>query len=290
MSLNYGKAGLALLGVLLGLAVISVPFWFKTVPAGERGVHLQWGDTVTDEEFQPGPHYVMPIRDGVYNMNVRYQSMTISDLSIKTEDGLNLKGQATLRYRVRPDQAVEVYDNYGRDYQKTLALEQEFRDALKNTADSYNEEIYKGKRTQYTNDVEASLRSDLNGTGIEVDAVQIENINLPPSVEEAIENKVSKKHEIQAAERQVEVERQQARAKKVEARGIRKAQEIIQESLAGPSGKRYIDYYWIKEGLSKGDNVYIVGDPASQPGTSGGSGLPLYKDVDSELNDTELNN
>ncbi|NIQ52637.1 MAG: hypothetical protein GWN71_04060, partial [Gammaproteobacteria bacterium] len=62
----------------------------------------------------------------------------------------------------------------------------------------------------------------------------------PQSIRQAIEQKLAREQQVQAEAYQTQVVVEQANQRRAEAEGIRDAQRIIAESLAGQSGERYL--------------------------------------------------
>ena len=71
----------------------------------------------------------------------------------------------------------------------------------------------------------------LDGKAIEVEAVLLKSIQLPRSLANAIEAKLEAEQQAQQMEFVLEQERRKADQKRIEAEGIRDAQQIISEGL-----------------------------------------------------------
>lgn len=253
---------------LVGLVVLFTPFSFHQVPEGNRGVETYFGERINEEPLEPGLHFAWALLQDVKTFSVRVTEQNLNTLSVKTNEGLNVEMDTAIRYRLTKSKVNEVFDNIGTWKKVKGMVRNSFRTELKNVADHYDDEdLYKDKRTKYAEEVEGEVTEDLSKYGITVDRVMISNVNLPSSVETRIQEKISAAHKIEEKQRMVKVENKEAERKRVEAEGIRDAQKIINETLTD----NYLQYYWIKEGLKKGDAMYVP---------IGNGGIPIMKDVD----------
>jgi len=128
--------------------------------------------------------------------------------------------------------------------------------------------IYSDKREQFSDCIANSTTDQFQEVkGFDVEKVQLRNVMLPNKVSSAIQEKEAAQQRIETKENQIQVEKMEKKRKIVEAQGIARSNQIIGSSLS----KQYLSWYWIQEGLKKGDALYITGNPAQVPG---GSGLP----------------
>jgi regulator of protease activity HflC (stomatin/prohibitin superfamily) len=264
--------GLTSIGVVVAIIVAVTTLFggWSTINEGHRGVYVCWGERINKEPVQPGFHWKTPAVCGYTELNVRIQDGKISGASVKTSEGLNVKMDAVLRYRLDPTKVNKVYDHIGGRKAIAEKIKNSFQAALKRVADQYSdEELYKTKAAQYAQEVKTRLaKNTLGPLGFDVSHVLLANVNLPKSVEKAIARKTEMKHKKQEKQRAIKVERAEKKRKIVEAEGIAESNQIIGRSLS----EEYLKWYWIQEGLKKGDAMYVP---------IGNDGLPIYKDVDS---------
>ena len=110
--------------------------------------------------------------------------------------------------------------------------------------------------------------------GVIVESILINDVNLPPKISDAIQQKLEAEQMISKKEFEVQTEMMEADRMRVEAQGIADAQAIIDDSLTD----EYLRWYWItKMGERTGDTYYVP---------TGNDGLPLMATVNDETGNT----
>lgn len=79
--------------------------------------------------------------------------------------------------------------------------------------------------------IKDQMMSLLDGRGLEIEAILLKSIQLPPSLARAIEAKLEAEQQAQRMQFVLEEEKREAERKRIEAVGIRDAQAIISEGL-----------------------------------------------------------
>ena len=178
--------------------------------------------------------------------------------SALTSDQLTLAIDAAYRYRVRPDQAVDLYLTVGdmqavREYVYTT-----YRTALRDAiAELTSTQILSTERLGVATRIEELMDEELQPKGLEVVRFFVREIVPPPAVREAIELKLRREQEVQAQVFQTAIVKEQAEQKRQEALGIRDAQDIISRSLT----PQYLSYYYmqtLQEVGAKEGNIIIA--------------------------------
>ncbi len=164
-------------------------------------------------------------------------------LTALTSDQLTIAIDAAYRYRLQPDSVLDLYLSVG-----TTADVHEFvyntyrsaaRDAVANIAAA---DILSTERAGIGEQIQTIMETRLTPRGILITDFFVRDIEPPPSIREAIEQKLAREQQVQAEAYQTQVVQEQANQRRAEAEGIRDAQQTISESLAGISGQRYL--YW----------------------------------------------
>ncbi len=237
----------------LGLmALLAVYRCVVVVPPGNVGVAVVFGKVV-NEPLGNGIHFLPPW----YNLeilNARTQSYTMShvhdegskagddSIAVLTSNGMEMKLDVTVTYRLLPAAAPWVYRNLGEEYEDRLirpGIGTAIREAVSKFSD---EEVYGVRREQLADGMLARLTSSLQRTirGDYADApekvfsvsnVLVRNIALPPTVVEGINRKLVMKQESERMEFQIERDRKEAERKVVEAKGIQDSQAIIAKGI-----------------------------------------------------------
>jgi prohibitin 1 len=175
-------------------------------------------------------------------------------LTALTSDQLTIAIDAAYRYRLVPDSVLDLYLTVG-----TVADVHEFvyntyrsaaRDAVANIAAA---DILSRERAGIGEQIQSIMESRLTPRGIEITDFFVRDIEPPPSIREAIEQKLAREQQVQAEVYQTQVVEEQANQRRAEAEGIRDAQQTISESLAGVAGQRYLYWRYIEALMSVGE-------------------------------------
>src|SRR5690606_9162304 len=104
--------------------------------------------------------------------------------------------------------------------------------------------------------IRARMADVLAGRGIEVEAVLMKSIALPPRLYAAVEEKLSAEQQSERMQWVLAKERQEAERRRIEAEGIRDSQRILEEGLtAGVLKWRSLETF--KE-LSQSPNTKVI--------------------------------
>lgn len=257
--------------------VLLLTVSLRVVPEGNAGIVLEGGEAVN--QVGPGWHFVIPVYQDITTLSVRTETYTMSSsqasqtieqdaraedaLSVKTNEGLNSEMDISVRYRMKKDEALNVYERLG----STQAIVRKLirptvREEVRTAASNYDiNAIYAENRSDFRNSVETDIKDDFEEFGFEVEKVQVRNIRLPDQVEEAIESKEAVQQEIGQKQNEIEREQLEKERKIIEAEGEARQNEILDRSL---TDKVLVDRY-IKA-LRSGD-VRVAYIPIGESGT-----------------------
>ncbi len=221
---------------------------------------------VQPEPLEPGLHFVTPFITEVVRMPVYEKTMEmVGEKHIKalTSEGLPVFFDMAVQYKIDPRMAPKVYSTL-KNYE--VWMESRIRAHARDIVAQYKaEDLYTEKREFIQADFEKRLDEEFRPYGILITAVLIRNIDLPESVEKAIQAKIEAKQEAERMQFIVQKERLEAERKKVEAEGIAEANKIIGQSLR--SNPEYIQWYYLQvlDEFAKSENsaIVIVPVPAS---------------------------
>src|ERR1051326_5222734 len=176
--------GLALIAVLAVLFGINGT-WY-TVEQGERAVLLRFGQAVATEG--PGLHFKAPFIEDVVKMTVREQKE-----SFKTEaysqDQQPATVQVSVNYRLPEANVMAVYSRFGQDY-ATILVDTQLPRRLKEVFGRFSAQSMIQDRTKLGLEVEKSLEAALDGRGIQIVSVQVEDVSFSDAYETAVENRM----------------------------------------------------------------------------------------------------
>jgi regulator of protease activity HflC (stomatin/prohibitin superfamily) len=191
--------GAVLLGILAIL--LSINGTWYTVEQGERGVLLRFGQAVGTEA--PGLHFKLPFVEDVVKMSVREQKE-----SFKTEaysqDQQPATVQVSVNFRLPEGNVMPVYSRFGQDYASIL-IDTQLPRRLKEVFGRFSAQSMIQDRTKLGAEVEKSLEAALDGRGIQIVSVQVEDVSFSEAYETAVENRMKSV----VAQYQAEAEKQQ---------------------------------------------------------------------------------
>jgi len=199
MSLIIGGA------VFLLLLSIGSRFW-KSVPAGHVAVATLFGDVV-DKPFEEGLHIpVNPLYDW-HMYDVRQKSHKES-AAVPSQDQLQTRLDVSIQYRLIRAQTPKILANTGtlndvlnvHLVPKLRSILREQGKTVKQAEDFFKEETQ--NRLQVA--VLSGLRDFLTPKGVNVTAVLIRDINLPPFILKAIESKKEREQAVQKQKAELE--------------------------------------------------------------------------------------
>ncbi len=186
--------------------VIFAPRFVKIVPPGHVSVSDLFGQ-INPEPVQAGAHLVNPLLRW-HDFDVR-ETTHKESAQVPTRDQLQTKVDVSVQWRINPAMAAEIFGKVGTREQavavylvpKVRSILREQGTSIANAEDFFLEET----RTLLEINLKAGLVDYLAPLGLEVAAVLVRDINLPPVLTKAIEQK---KEREQAVERQkAELER-----------------------------------------------------------------------------------
>ena len=220
---------MASIAVVLFL-VIFAPRFVKVVPPGHVSVSDFFGN-INPEPWAAGAHLVNPFYRW-HDFDVR-ENTHKEAAQVPTRDQLQTKIDVSIQWRINPEMAAKIFRAVGTREQavavylvpKVRSLIREIGTSIEKAEDFFQEET----RNRLEETLNAGLKAYLMPLGIDVKAVLIRDINLPPVLTKAIEQK---KEREQAVERQkAELERFRTEQQQQVAQAEAKKQSAEQEAL-----------------------------------------------------------
>lgn len=199
---------------------------------GEVGVKQKLGK-LDDKINQPGTVLINPITTNVVKVPTRTMNMEVG-LSLPSKEGLNVNSEISILYRIEPSEARNIIQEVGVDYENVLIMSV-FRSAAADVSAQYfAKDMHSGNRRIIEDQIEERMETLLETRGFEIEAVLMKSINLPMGLYRAIEDKLEAEQDAQRMEFVLQKERQEAERKKIEAAGVRDAQQILAAGLSYP--------------------------------------------------------
>jgi len=251
----------------VGLAFLNA---VVLIDVGEVGVKHFLGN-VAQAPLEQGVHIVNPFAS-IEKMSVREQAFPLDGgverIEAQTSEQLNVNLEISLLYRIDGANAPDLYQRIGSERQITSrivlnAVRNGVRDAV--ATKSINE-IFSPNRREIANDMKREIQAKA-GDRIEVIDVFVRDVQAPPRVREAIEEKLQREQQVAAERFQTEIIQERARQQAEEAKGIAEAQRIISEGLT----PEYLTFFYIQQ-LSEMPDGTVVYVPTE-------GGIPLIRSL-----------
>lgn len=256
----------ALVAVFIFVLAFGSSMFVKIEP-GYKGVLFKTISGELDKENinSEGWHFKAPWNEMIiYNVRKQEQKETMSVLS---SNGLTIKLDLSIRYQVVDSRVGYLHDELGQNY-KTKLIIPEVRSACREVIGEFKpEELYSSKRAGIQEKIYSTTAKVFSENNLELDALLIRSIQLPPKIKAAIETKLQEEQEVQQKQFSIEKEKKEAERKRVEAQGIQDFQRIVTEGISA----KLLKWKGIEatESLARSENskVVIIG--------GGDGGLPV---------------
>jgi regulator of protease activity HflC (stomatin/prohibitin superfamily) len=254
------------------VATLTLGSAFLTIDAGNKGVLFRkfGGGLDMDKQYGQGFHVIAPWNT-MFIYDVRKQQAEES-MDVLSSNGLSITVDVTVIYRPDESKLPQLHNLIGTDYFNKIIIP-EVRSSVRKIIGRYTpEELYSSKREVVQTEIQNETNKVLASNYINLDAVLIRSVTLPPTIKAAIESKLKQEQESLEYEFRLQKEQKEAERKSIEAKGIQNFQKIISESIS--------------EKLLTWKGVEATQDLAKSPNTKivvvggGKNGLPLILNTD----------
>lgn len=196
---------------------------------GEVGVKRTFGK-YSDKTYTEGLRVFNPVTSVFVKVPVQTENLEVS-LSLPSKEGLNIAAEVSILYNVLPRRAPELLRNVGQDFERNVVLPV-FRSAVADvSARFYAKDMHTGERGTIELAIKERMTELLKDKGIVIEAVLIKSILLPRNLARAIEEKLQAEQQALRMEFVLQEARREAERKRIEAEGVRDAQNIISQGL-----------------------------------------------------------
>ncbi|MEL6923123.1 MAG: prohibitin family protein [Bacteroidota bacterium] len=236
--------------LLLGLFLTSC----ATIREGEVGVKRTFGK-YSDNTYTNGLRVFNPFTTRIIRISTQTENMEV-ELSIPSKEGLNILSEVSILYSVNPKEAPDILRSIGTEYERNIILPV-FRSAVSDvSARFYAKDMHTGERSTIEKAIKDQMMIYLGDKGIDVEAVLLKSIKLPSSLARAIEEKLEAEQQAQRMEFVLQQAKREADQKRIEAEGIRDAQNIISQGL-DPAILQFKSIEALRD-LAKSPNAKII--------------------------------
>ncbi|WP_412985106.1 prohibitin family protein [Pontimicrobium sp. IMCC45349] len=260
------KIGLPIIFILVVL-IILISKSAVTIGPGEGGVIFErFGDGInTDKTYGEGFHIVAPWNEMIIR-KVRQQSVS-DNMNVLSVNGLEVKVNGTIWYEPEYSNLGKLIKTKGEDYEHEL-LDPAINAAARSVVGRYTpEQLYSSKRDVIEQEILDEVTKLLAGQYLIVKRVLVEDVQLPPTIKQAIERKLKQEQESLEYEFRLVTAQKEAEKQRIEAQGKADANKILSASLTDKILQDKGIEATIKLAESPNSKVVVIG--------SGDSGMPI---------------
>ena len=267
---SAGSARLVGYGFMIAGLLLATSNTFTVISVGEVGVQHFLG-RIDQTALGQGVHVINPLAN-IEKMSTREQSFppdgSVERIDAQTSEQLNVELEVSILYRIDPANAPDLYQRIGSEDQiKSRIVLNAVRNGVRDAVATKSiNEIFSPNRREIAAEMEQAIQAKA-GDRIEVLDVFVRDVQAPPLVRQAIEEKQQREQQVAAERFQTEIIQEKARQAIEEAKGIAEAQKIISEGLT----PAYLTFHYIEQlaKLPAGSVVYVP--------TEGG--VPLMRQI-----------
>jgi regulator of protease activity HflC (stomatin/prohibitin superfamily) len=236
------------------LIVVVLLSGCAVVRQDEIGVKRKLGK-LQPNVYNPGPVGFNPFTSTIIKLPVRTINVELSS-NLPSKEGLNVAAVISILYRINPEQAPSILQTIGLRYEDVV-ITSVFRSAAADVCSRFfAKDMHSAERAAIEREITQHMANLLQSRGFIIEAVLLKNIQLPPGLARAVEEKLEAEQDAQRMEFLLEREKREAQRKMIEAEGIRDAQKILSEGL----NDRIIKWQSIEafRELSRSPNAKII--------------------------------
>ncbi len=258
----------AILGFIILMGVLTLSNTsFITIDPGENGILFKrfGGGLVKDKLYGQGFHVVAPWNKMyVYDVRIREG---FEKMEVLSTNGLKIVIELSYLYNPISDKIGYLHDEIGPDYLNRILIPQ-VRSATREVIGEYlPEELYSTKREAIQDEIYQQTKVKVGEKYIWIDAILIREVELPATLQEAIERKLKEEQLSLEYEFKLVREKQEAERIIIEAQAKADANRILSSSLTDRILKDKGIEATLELSQSTNTKVIVVG--------GGGDGLPL---------------
>lgn len=200
------------------------------IQQGEVGVKRKFG-RIDPRPYYAGLYGINPFTTVMIKTPVRTMNLEVA-LSLPSKEGLTIKSEISILYRIKQESAPQIIENIGPNYVSNAILPV-FRSASSDiTANFMAKDMHSGQRSVIENKIKERMTEVLGERGFIIEEVLMKSIELPRELSMAVERKLKAEQESMSMDFILEIESKEADRRRIEAEGNRDAQKILAEGLS----------------------------------------------------------
>ena len=259
MNLNFLKKNIAV-AVLFPVAILSLFLSIYTVKEGHVGIVKRFSKAI--DQVDPGLHLKVPFVDSVEVIEVR-QRKNSEDLSAATANQLPVTATVSINWTVDKSSAMDLFIRYGGlDQFENRILDPKLRSSAKAAISRFSASEIIRNRQSAVGEIMTEMTNSLEGFPVTVNSPQIENIGLPDTYLEAVQEKERARENAEREKHKLEQQRLIALQAVNSAEANAEAKRLEADAEA---------YRVITEATAEADAIRLVNEQLSRS--------PLYVDL-----------
>ena len=242
---DFGKKATYLYVIIVIIILLIIAKPYEIINSGEVGIKVTAGkyDPIP---LEPGIHFYIPGIQKIIKVDTKVRIINykaerdtafgnvnagiIEKPAIEVLDarGLPVSIDLTVQYKLNPQGAPQTIATWGLAWEEKI-INAVVREVVRNVVGRYKAEELPVKRNEIAKLIESQIRekiSSLPNKPVELVAVQLREISLPPKIKEQIERVQIAKQEAERVKYEVERARQEAEKRAALARGEAEAKKI----------------------------------------------------------------
>ena len=178
----------AIVGIVLLISFILVPFSFHTVSSGEVAVVKHLGK-ITDVKTA-GTHYDLWVTNKYVKYDTKIQGFEILTAAYSS-DAQPMEIAMTIQYQINVDQVIDIATQYGKLDILQNRIESVAIERVKAVLSSHKAMDIIAKRATISPDVEAAIKETIGDEYyVNITTVVLDNIDFSDAFEQAVEDKM----------------------------------------------------------------------------------------------------
>ncbi len=222
--------------IIYGFAIflfltISGSKMFITIDPGQKGILFKrFGGGLDKENIRGQGFKIIAPWNKMYVYDVRIKE-SFANMEVLSKDGLTIKLELSYRFAPLPESVGFLHDEIGPDYHERI-ITPEIRSVTREVIGKYlPEELYSSQREVIEDEIYQLTADAVSKKYLIMDAVLIRDVELPLTLKQAIEKKLTREQEVQEYEFKLLKEAKEAERKKIEADGIANFQKIVDKTI-----------------------------------------------------------
>lgn len=216
--------------ILVFFIIVILGNPFVIIPAGERGVLMQFGK-VQEEILGEGLHLIFPLVNTVQKLSVRIQKQDIS-AEASSKDLQEVFADVALNWQIIPTESNLIYQEIGQEAAIiNKIINPAIEEVLKAVMAKYTAEEIITKRGEVKAEVDELLTQRLGNYHIKVADISLVHVHFSQKFSEAVEAKQIAEQEAKKAGFMVLKSLREAEVKINLAKGESEAQKLLKENL-----------------------------------------------------------